>query len=91
MLGLLPRDQWQHHVSDVFRALAAALKPGSPREQLFLPGLGNCIPVRSGRAALVAAIRALDLAPGAKIGVPLYCCPVVFRAIEIRRMLSSIY
>jgi perosamine synthetase len=83
MVGLLPRDQWQHHVSDVFRALAAALKPGSPREQLFLPGLGKCIPVRSGRAALVAAIKALDLAPGAKIGAPLYCCPVVFRAIEL--------
>ena len=83
MVGLLPRDQWQHHVSDVFRALAAALKDGSRREQLFLPGLGNCIPVRSGRAALVAAIKALDLVPGAKIGVPLYCCPVVFRAIEL--------
>ncbi len=55
-----------------------------PRKQdgmLCIPGLGNCIPARSGRAGLVAAIKALNLPPGAQIGVPLYCCHVVFKAI----------
>jgi dTDP-4-amino-4,6-dideoxygalactose transaminase len=38
--------------------------------------------VRSARAAIIVAIKALNLSPGASIGVPLYCCPVVFKAIE---------
>ncbi len=49
---------------------------------LSIPGLGNCIPARSARAALVTAIKALKLPPGARIGVPLYCCAVVFKAIK---------
>jgi perosamine synthetase len=83
MLGLLPRDQWQHHIGDIFRASAAIFASRSQHELLFLPELGNCIPVRSGRAALITAIKALNLPSGAKIGVPLYCCPVVFRAIVL--------
>jgi len=56
----------------------------SPRKQdetIYIPGLGSCLTARSGRAGLVAAIKALNLPPGAQIGVPLYCCPVVFKAI----------
>lgn len=83
MLDLLPRDRWEHHIGDTCRALAAVFAARSNDELFLLPGLGNCIPVRSGRAALFAAIKALKLRPGAKIGVPLYCCPVVFRAIEL--------
>ena len=83
MLNLLPRDQWKYHVSDICRALAAVFASRSQRELLFLPELGHCIPVRSGRAALLTAIKALNLPSGARIGVPLYCCPVVFRAIEL--------
>ena len=49
---------------------------------LYVPGLGDCIPARSARGAIVAAIQALDLPSGARIGVPLYCCPVVFKAVQ---------
>jgi len=47
-----------------------------------IAGLGDCIPVRSARVAIVAAIKALNLRPGTRIGVPLYCCSVVFKAIK---------
>jgi dTDP-4-amino-4,6-dideoxygalactose transaminase len=31
---------------------------------------------------VIIAIKALNLIPGSRIGVPLYCCPVVFKAIK---------
>ena len=81
MLGLIPRDHWEHRLSDVYRGLIAALATRKRSEGLFLDGLGGCIPVQSGRAALVAAIKALGLPAGAHVGVPLFCCHVVFKAI----------
>ena len=83
MLSLLPTENWEYKVSDIFRGFAASLGPRELSGVLNLDGLGNCIPTRSARAGLVAAIKALDLLPGARIGVPLYCCPVVFKAIEM--------
>lgn len=47
-----------------------------------MPGLGPCLPVRSGRAAIVLALKALSLPPAARIAVPLYCCPVVLSAVK---------
>ncbi len=82
MLGLLPTEYWEYRVSDIIRGFIAALGSNQSNEMLYIPGLGNCIPARSARAALVAAIKALDLPSGARIGVPLYCCPVVFKAIK---------
>lgn len=51
-------------------------------ESIYLPGLGEGVPIRSARAAIIVAIKALGLTPGSRIGVPLYCCPVVFKAIK---------
>jgi len=81
MIGLLPTEYWEHRFIDLMASLALAL--GLKREDgtLYLPGLGECVLARSARAALVAAIKSLDLPSGARIGVPLYCCPVVFKAI----------
>lgn len=81
MIGLVPRDHWEHNLGDFFQGLSAALGPREQSKALHIAKLGSCIPVRSGRAGLVAAIRALNLPKGARIGVPLYCCPVVFKAI----------
>jgi len=83
MIGLLPVEHFEYKFSDIIRGLAAALSPAKMTGILSIHGLGNCIPVRSARAGIVAAIRALELPPGARIGVPLYCCPVVFKAIEM--------
>jgi dTDP-4-amino-4,6-dideoxygalactose transaminase len=81
MIGLIPVEHWEHRVSDLLRGFAAAMGPKQGHETPYISGIGKLIPVRSGRAALIAALRALDLPAGARIGVPLYCCSVVFKAI----------
>jgi dTDP-4-amino-4,6-dideoxygalactose transaminase len=82
MLGLIPTEHFEYDFRDIIRGLNAALHPREANTILHIPGLGNCIPTRSARSAIVAAIKALDLPCGAHIGVPLYCCPVVFKAIK---------
>jgi perosamine synthetase len=81
MMSLVPRDRWDHSIGDLFSAFGAALRPRENGRGLPVAGLGMTIPVRSGRAGLIVAIRALDLRPGARVGVPLFCCPVVFHSI----------
>jgi perosamine synthetase len=82
MLGFLPTESWEYSFRDLIRGLFAALGRKRMSGILHLPGIGHCIPTRSARAGLIAAIRALNLPPGARIGVPLYCCPVVFKSIK---------
>ncbi|MDF0643866.1 MAG: DegT/DnrJ/EryC1/StrS family aminotransferase [Nitrospira sp.] len=82
MIGLTPRDHWEYSLSDLFYGLAETLAPRNRTGKLRISGLGGCIPVRSGRAGLVTAIQALNLPSKARIGVPLYCCSAVFKAIE---------
>jgi len=83
MWTLLPSELWDYGLPDLARGLVSAFAPrrhGS-RDVIELPGLGPCVPVRSARAGIVLALKALGLRPGARVGVPLYCCPVVFKAI----------
>jgi len=82
MIGLLPTEYWDYGLKDVFRGMAVALGPRRPGAMVDIPGIGSCVPARSGRVAVIAAIKALDLPAGSRIGVPLYCCPVVFKAIK---------
>jgi len=82
MIGLLPTEHWDYKTSDIIRAVTSLLRPREQSKTLDIAGIGSCITTRSGRTAIVAAIRALELPPGARIGVPLYSCPVVFKAIE---------
>ncbi|HEU0209506.1 MAG TPA: DegT/DnrJ/EryC1/StrS family aminotransferase [Candidatus Udaeobacter sp.] len=81
MLGLIPTELWNYGLRDLGRGVVTALGRRESPAVLSIPGLGNCIPARSARSALVTAIKALDLPPGSRIGVPLYCCAVVFKAI----------
>ena len=84
MLNLLPAELWDYRLADALAALRVALTAkGSAVEQIELSGLGSCIPARSARAGLVTAIQSLELPPQSRIGVPLYCCPVVFKAITM--------
>ena len=80
--SVIPRDYWEHRLRDLIWALGVGGSKAERVESLTLPQLGKSIPVRSGRAALVAAIQALGLEPGSRVGVPLFCCAVVFKAIE---------
>ena len=81
MLGLLPSESWEYNFIDLIRGLSVTLSEWNPNKKLHIQGIGDCIPTRSARAAIIIALKALNLPPGARIGVPLYCCPVVFKAI----------
>ncbi|MBN2009508.1 DegT/DnrJ/EryC1/StrS family aminotransferase [candidate division KSB1 bacterium] len=82
MFGLMPVENWEYNLHDMFDSFSALLKHERQNGTIIIKQVGNCIPVRSGRAAIVAAIKALGLMPGAHIAVPLYSCPAVFKAIE---------
>ena len=82
MLGLIPAEHWDYKFTDVIRGLAAACRTQKNMEVIEIDWLGSCIPTRSARAAIVIALKALDLPPGARVGAPLYNCPVVFKAIN---------
>lgn len=82
MLNLVPTEAWEYSFKDLIRGLYAALSLKNPKKTIYIQGIGNCIPTRSARTAIIIALKALNLPPGARIGVPLYCCPVVFKAIK---------
>lgn len=83
MRTLLPTELWEYRLRDIARGLWAATVYEKKKEFVQVPGIGSCVPVRSGRAGLLTAIKALGLSPGARIGVPLYCCPIVFKVIKM--------
>ena len=82
MSRLLPTELHQYSIRDVVRGLIASRKSIGVQSAISLPGLGEGISIRSARAAVIVAIQALGIRPGSRIGVPLYCCPVVFKAIK---------
>ncbi len=84
MFTLLPNEHWDYGAMDAIRGLRAAWSRRHSRIPWHIPisGLGPCLPIRSARAAIVVALKALRLPTDAAIGVPLYCCPVVFKAIK---------
>src|SRR5579859_4285598 len=84
MLSLIPNEHWDYSLSDAARGFAGVVSRQAAKwnSSILIPELGPCIPVRSARAAIVVALKALSLPSGASIGVPLYCCPVVFSAIK---------
>jgi perosamine synthetase len=82
MAGLIPTELHRYSIGDICRGLIAARTPVGSQAMISLPGLGDGIPVRSARVAVIVALQALDLPAGSRIGVPLYCCPVVFKAIR---------
>jgi perosamine synthetase len=82
MIGLIPAENWEYSFSDMVSALSVAFRSRKELSTLRIDGIGDCIPARSARAAIVTAISALNLPSGAHIGVPLYCCPVVFKAVK---------
>lgn len=84
MLTLLPNEHWDYDILDAVRELRTAFFSERRNERrIYIPGVGSCRAVRSGRAAIVIALKSLGLSRKAPVGVPLYCCPVVFKAIKV--------
>jgi len=83
-MSLIPTEHWDYSLADTARGLLTLLSVRSTGvdAEIFIPELGPSVPVRSARAGIVVALKALSLGEGASIAVPLYCCPVVLSAIK---------
>ncbi len=80
--GLIPRNNWDYGAGALLSALAhvRADITHAPNAEAFF----QQIPIwtTSGRASLYAILKSLGLPPGSQVGVPLFCCSVVFNAIQ---------
>lgn len=81
-IDLIPRNNWDYGLREVLSAPQrlrhdAASAPDTASMFQQTPVWTN-----SGRTSLYAILNALELPPGAKVGVPLFCCSVVFNAIR---------
>ena len=61
MIGLLPTEYWEYGLKDVLRGITVALGPKTSGRKVEISGLGSCVPARSGRVAVIAAIKAAAL------------------------------
>ena len=81
--GLIPRYNWDFGVRELGVGLASGFRNDEERFEALKQVFGeDLIVTGSGRASLFALLRALRLPAGAEVGVPLFCCPVVFDAIS---------
>lgn len=82
-INLIPRYNWDYRLSDLRKAIPTAFRDGLDLAGTFERIFGQRpILTTSGRASLYAILKSLDLPQGSSVGVPLFCCPVVFDAIE---------
>jgi perosamine synthetase len=80
-LKLIPRNNWDYGFGALFRSIAGVrhnLSPSPNTEKHFQQ---PPIWTNSGRTSLYAILKSLELPDGSKVGVPLFCCAVVFDAI----------
>ncbi len=79
---LIPRYNWDYTATTLFQAIAATIFPADKSDSnLSSLFSGNHFYTTSGRLSLFTILQSLGLEKGSKIGVPLFCCPVVFDAI----------
>jgi dTDP-4-amino-4,6-dideoxygalactose transaminase len=81
-IKLIPRNYWDYG----FKALRTALI-SIGQQDTHTPNIDfifeqSPVWTTSGRSSLYAILKSLDLPEGAKVGVPLFCCSVVFNAIR---------
>ena len=82
-INLIPRYNWDYGFSDFVKASPAAFKQRPDKEDALQRIFGHePIYTGSGRASLYVILKALDLPEGSNVGVPLFCCPVVFDAVK---------
>lgn len=82
-MALIPRYNWDYGLSDFLKAAKAVVMDEScPQEKVGRVFGREAVFTTSGRASLYAILKSLDLRDGSHVGVPLFCCPVVFDAIR---------
>ena len=81
-IGLIPRYNWDYRLSDLTQALKGIitdkLNLEGPIERIYGQ---RPIFTTSGRTSLYLILKSLKLPEKSYVGVPLFCCPVVFDAI----------
>lgn len=79
---LIPRFNFDYTLTDFSTSIKSLFNEESNLEPLHsIFGRKDFFFTNYGRTALYVILKALDLPPKSKIGVPLYCCTVVFDAI----------
>jgi dTDP-4-amino-4,6-dideoxygalactose transaminase len=80
---LIPRYNWDFGARELVAGLLGVLRHNGSGLDVLKQVFGEDLMVTgSGRASLFALLRALRLPVGAEVGVPLFCCTVVFDAIK---------
>jgi perosamine synthetase len=80
-INLIPRNNWDYGVGAIATAGSGIYHHVSAAPNATTLFRQDPIWTNAGRTSLFAILRALDLSPGAEVGVPLFCCSVVFDAI----------
>jgi perosamine synthetase len=80
-INLIPRNNWDYGGKALFDSIAGL--SGNSEKAPNIEKTFNQKPVwtNSGRTSLYAILKSLELPQGASVGVPLFCCSVVFDAI----------
>ncbi|WP_080940919.1 DegT/DnrJ/EryC1/StrS family aminotransferase [Methanosarcina mazei] len=79
---LIPRFNFDYTLTDFSIGIGSLFKGESSLESLYSTfGHKDFFFTNYGRTALYVILKSLHLPPKSKIGVPLYCCTVVFDAI----------
>lgn len=82
-IGLIPRYNWDYGASDFTKAMRGIFAAPSDASRVIERVFGQKpILTTSGRASLYVILKSLNLPEGSGVGVPLFCCPVVFDAIK---------
>ncbi len=81
-VGLIPRYNWDFGLRELITGLLALFGRKQPSDNSLQFFGARPIFTASGRASLFAILRGLQLPPRAEIGVPLFCCAVVFEAVR---------
>jgi len=82
-INLIPRYNWDYSLTDLEKTIRAAFHR-KLQDHSKLSGIFGMEPLftTSGRASLYAILKSLNLPGGSGVGVPLFCCPVVFETIK---------
>jgi perosamine synthetase len=80
-IQLIPRNNWDYGFKALSGALASTFSSATQSPNIENIFQQNPIWTNSGRTSLYAILKSLELPVGAEVGVPLFCCSVVFNAI----------
>ncbi len=80
--GLIPRNNWDYGLDALAGATSGVYRHTSRAATVTRLFRQEPLWTNAGRTSLYAILKALDLPRGAQVGVPLFCCSVVFDAIR---------